>query len=184
MAGSESQSIFATCGDLDGQTEKIFSDREQFIGLTVQNEEFLLPIAMISEIIMLQNITYVPHSPPLLEGVINLRGKIVPVINLRRVLHSSRGQVSPATRLIITENHGNSMGIIVDSITNVISLLPSEIENETLPGKSIGSDIVGRIGKSKNRVTGILDVAQLVIIATTTKKQQLADPLITDELNL
>ena len=70
--GSVKDSIFAIHGDLDGEKLSEFQEREQFIGLSIGTEEFLLPIAVVREIIMLPPITFVPNAPEYVEGVINL----------------------------------------------------------------------------------------------------------------
>lgn len=157
----EEAGIFAVRGSLDGEVGEQYSEKEQFIGLKIDDEEFYLPIAIVSEIVMLVPITFVPQSGKFIEGVINLRGTILPAINLRKMMNLPKGQASPATRIIIVKHLDLHVGIIVDAITYVISLYPSEIENQSLPGKTTGSDLISRISKNGDKVTGIIDITKV-----------------------
>ena len=90
--------MFTIHGELDGEKVSEFQEREQFIGLFVGKEEFLLPIASVREIIMLPPITYVPNSSEFVDGVINLRGTILPAVNMRKMLDIERGETDCAHR--------------------------------------------------------------------------------------
>lgn len=155
-------SIFAIHGDLDGEKTSEFQEREQFIGLVVGTEEFLLPISAVREIIMLTPITFVPNAPEFIDGVINLRGTILPAVNMRKMMGVPRGDVSGAARIIIARFEGVTFGLLVDGITYVVSLLPTEIENQTLPGKGTGAEFIGSIAKQGNKICGVLDLSRVL----------------------
>ncbi len=161
--------LFAIRGSLDGEVEKEFTEKEQFIGLKISEEVFFLPISVVNEIIMLPIITYVPQSPNFIEGVINLRGTILPAINVRKMMGLHRGEVTSSTRTIIVRHENMPFGLIVDGITYVVSLLPSEIENQSLPGKNLGTDLITRISKFEDKVIGILDLSKIVATAAEGK---------------
>ena len=163
------EGIFAIRGNLDGETEEEYTEKEQFIGLKIDEEEFYLPIAIVNEIVMLIPITFVPQSGRLVEGVVNLRGTILPAINLRKMMGIGKGEVTQATRIIIVRHNDMIIGLIVDAITYVRSLYPSEIEVQTLPGKSMGADLISRISKSGDAITGILDIVKIIINAADGK---------------
>lgn len=156
------QGLFSIHGDLDGGKEDEFQEREQFIGLKIGQEEFLLSITTIHEIIMLAPITFVPHAPEYVDGVINLRGTIIPAINMRKLMGVARGKPSGTSRIVITRFEGVTFGLLVDGITYVVSLLPSEIENQSLPGKGTGAEFIGSISKQGNKIAGILDLARIL----------------------
>ncbi|MCB9229006.1 MAG: purine-binding chemotaxis protein CheW [Deltaproteobacteria bacterium] len=169
-SGVQGSGIFAIRGNLDGETEEEFTEKEQFIGLKIGDEEFYLPIAAVNEIVMLIPITYVPQSGKMIEGVINLRGTILPAINLRKMMGLKKGTVTPATRIIIVRHNDMLIGLIVDTITYVHSIYPSEIETQTLPGKGMGSDLVTRISKNGSNITGILDISKIFSHASESAK--------------
>jgi purine-binding chemotaxis protein CheW len=156
------QGLFAIRGNLDGDLEEEYSLREQFIGLMIGNEEFYLEISVVNEIVMLQPITFVPQAHKYIEGVINLRGTIMPAINVRKMMGLPRGQVTPSTRVIIAQHKETLFGILVDGITYVMSLLPSELEDQSLSGRSAGADLISRISKSRDRVVGVLDLGKIL----------------------
>lgn len=158
-------SIFSIRGDLDGELAEGFTERAQFIGMLIDEEEFLLPISVVSEIVMLKPITYVPESPRYIEGVFNLRGQILPAINIRKMMGLERGRTTPASRLIIAKHQELMVGILVDSITYVCALLPSEIEQRSLSGKS-GAELITQISKIGTKITGILDLDRILSIAS------------------
>ncbi len=154
--------LFSIKGDLDGHKEEDFQEREQFIGLIVGAEEFLMPIAQVREIIMLTPITFVPNAPTMVDGVINLRGNIIPAINMRKLMGTPRGEPTGATRIIITRCEDITFGILVDGITYVVQLLPSEIEHQSLPGKGTGAEFIGGISKQGNKINGIIDLQRIL----------------------
>ena len=168
--GEQNESIFAIRGNLDGESaEEEYTEKEQFIGLKIGQEEFYLPISIVNEIVMLQPITYVPQSGKFIEGVLNLRGTILPAINLRKMMNLPKGPVTPQTRIIITRHLNVPLGLIVDAITYVNALYPTEIENQSLPGKNPGSELMSRISKHGDDIKGILDIAKVFYTAAEGK---------------
>lgn len=158
-----SKGLFTIHGSLDGEESLDYSeDREQFIGLLMGDEEFLLPISEVNEIVMLTPITYVPQAHRYIEGVINLRGQIIPAINIRKIMGLKRHKTTLASRIIIVRFEGVLMALLVDGITYVVQLLPSEIENQNLASKSFGAELISRMSKHDNRVMGILDLHKVV----------------------
>ncbi len=164
LSSDENQSsLFSLRGSLDGAIEQEFTNRVQYIGVIIGREEFYLAIAAVAEIIMLQPITYVSRANKFIEGVVNLRGTIMPAINLRKVLGVEKGQPSAATRIIIVKNDKNyELGFIVDSVTYVSSLAPSDVEAKVLYGDSSAAEVISGIAKSQGKVIGILDEMKII----------------------
>jgi purine-binding chemotaxis protein CheW len=103
----------------------------QMISFSIGSERFGVEILVVQEIIMMSNITEIPNSPDFVEGVINLRGNIIPVLDLRKRLRL-RGyrdfrEYAPGTRILVVEIEGNVTGFIVDSVAKVISVTASKI---------------------------------------------------------
>jgi len=105
----------------------------QMISFSIGSERFGVPILVVQEIIMMSTITEIPNSPDFVEGVINLRGNIIPVIDLRRRLRlrgyskSSVPTQKPGTRILVVEIEGSVTGFIVDSVAKVITVPASRI---------------------------------------------------------
>ncbi len=115
---------FAT-GRMDAEKENIM----QLVGFTIGAEQFGVDILMVQEIIRAAPITVVPNSPDFVEGVINLRGNIIPVIELRKRLNLYTGEIDQSdTWILILDIAGRITGFIVDSVTEVLKILESSIE--------------------------------------------------------
>jgi purine-binding chemotaxis protein CheW len=157
------QSMFALRGDLDGGIEtQDFSEISQFIGFIISQEEFLLPIEVMNEIIMIPRITFVPGAPKYVEGVINLRGTILPTINLRKMMGLTQYSSSNHGRIIICHQEEHTIGLLVDGITYVVSLHPDQIQTQTLVSKGTGAELISGISKRDEKVNGIIDIAKVI----------------------
>jgi purine-binding chemotaxis protein CheW len=156
--------LFAIQKSLDGEQSTEFADKMQFIGIKIAAEEFLMSIDFINEIIMLPNITYVPNSAKYIEGVVNLRGTILPVINLRKMMGMKKGESTAATRIIICkeENLNVKVGLLVDSITFVVSLLPDEVDMTSPPSAASGHELLNGVSKHGSSVSGVLDLQKII----------------------
>jgi len=100
----------------------------QLVGFTIGKEQFGVDILMVQEIIRSAPITSVPNSPDFVEGVINLRGNIIPVIELRKRLNLYQENTDEDTWILILDIDGRVTGFIVDSVSKVLKILESSIE--------------------------------------------------------
>ncbi len=100
----------------------------QLVGFSIDNEQFGVDILMVQEIIRAAPITPVPNSPDFVEGVINLRGNIIPVIELRKRLNLYKEEADQDTWILILDIDGKVTGFIVDSVSKVLKILESSIE--------------------------------------------------------
>jgi purine-binding chemotaxis protein CheW len=166
---TEELGFFSPRGSLDGELDGDFNEKERLIGFKITDEVFYLPIANVSEIIMLLPITYVPRSMEFIEGIINVRGTILPTINLRKMMGYSRTEASMSSRIIIVRSEQACAGLLVDGITVVASFAPSEIESQALPTKNPNVDIITRVTKVDGRISGILDSAKILACAIVDK---------------
>ena len=156
-------SMFSVRGELDGgQSTQNFTSTRQFIGLMIGKEEFLLPIEVTNEIIMLHQLTFVPRAPRFVEGVINLRGTILPAINLRMMMGLPNEAPTAQCRIIIANCENVMVGLIVDGISYVVTLYPEQLQVQSLPGKDTGAELISTISKRGNQVNGVLDIAKIL----------------------
>lgn len=157
------RSMFAIRGDLDGgKTLQEFANIRQFIGLMIGTEEFLLPIEVTNEIIMMNQLTFVPRAPNYIEGVINLRGTILPAINLRKMLSMPNIMPTAQSRIIIAHFEEVMLGLIVDGITYVISVPEEHLQQQVLPNKGNGTELISTISKRGTQVNGVIDIAKVL----------------------
>lgn len=137
---------------------------DQYIGFRVHTEEFLLSVLPVREIIMLPHITYSPKSDHGIEGIIALRGEIMPVLNLRRFFSFPRGEAESTTRVIILQSDWGGFGIIIDAITEFVWLQESDIESIPQNFFEPGYKVLNGVAKIGERVRGIVDISKFVAL--------------------
>lgn len=132
------------------------------VGFRVGRETFGVPISMVREIVRVPEITAVPNAPEHIEGVINLRGKIVPVVDLRRRLGQKDLQTSRKNRILVVELADKIVGLLVQSASEVLKIPPSEIETpDNLVHESDQNCVTG-VGKLDDRLILLLDLGRVM----------------------
>ncbi|MEK6653166.1 MAG: chemotaxis protein CheW [Nitrospirota bacterium] len=125
-------------------------------------EQYGVPISQIQEIIRVGNITMVPNSPSYMEGVINLRGRVLPVLNLRKRLRLQAKDLGKMSRIIVTEVNNKTIGLLVDSVSHVIKVPPDFVEAAPEEVLEIDTDYITGVGKLKDRLVILLDLEKLL----------------------
>ena len=152
----------------DGQTGELL----QLVGFQLGNEEYGIDILKVQEINRVAEITKIPQSPDFVEGVINLRGNIIPIIDLRKRFHMPEREHDKQTRIVVGEIEGRTVGLIVDAVSEVIRLSPSTIE----PAPKIVSenqvDYIKGVGKLDDRLLMLLDIDKIL---TGSDKEKLLE---------
>ena len=134
----------------------------QVVGFRIGNETFGVRIGSVREIVRVPEITAVPSAPETVEGVINLRGKIIPVMDLRKRFGQTEIQADKKNRILVVELNNKLVGLIVNAASEVLKIAPSEIE---APGNLFAegeSGYVTGVGKLKGRLIILLDIAKLL----------------------
>lgn len=134
----------------------------QVVGFRIGNETFGVRIGSVREIVRVPEITTVPSAPATVEGVINLRGKIIPVMDLRKRFGHVDIQPNKKNRILVVELQNKLVGLIVNAASEVLKIPPSEIE---APGSVFAegeSSYVTGVGKLKGRLIILLDVSKLL----------------------
>ena len=129
----------------------------QLVTFSLKEEIFCLDILKVQEIIRGTDITPVPHTPSFVDGVITLRGKIVPVIDLRTRFGMMRSEHSNATRVIVINVKHILLGLVVDAVHEVTVLPESAISPATHMGNEM-NDYVSGVGKLHGRLVTLVDV--------------------------
>ena len=134
----------------------------QVVGFRIGNETFGVRIGSVREIVRVPEITSVPSAPETVEGVINLRGKIIPVMDLRKRFGHVDIQPDKKNRILVVELDNKLIGLIVNAASEVLKIPPSDIE---APGSVFAegeSSYVTGVGKLKGRLIILLDVSKLL----------------------
>lgn len=164
------------------RTSKAVSEAEdvlQLVGFTLSDELFGVDILMVKEIIKNAQITAIPDAPEFIKGVINLRGNIIPIIDLRRRLkisgnHDSHGGGQKDTWIVILEINSRITGFIVDHVTRVIKVPLQLIQPPPeMISSGLKSDYVSGVCKLNEQLLAILDFNRILLVDEFKKISQL-----------
>lgn len=149
----------------------------QVVGFRIGNETYGVRIGSVREIVRVPEITSVPNAPDIIEGVINLRGKIIPVMDLRKRFGTSRPDADKRNRILVVELEQKLLGLIVSSASEVIKIPPSEIEPSGTVFADGESNYITGVGKLKGRLIILLDIAKLLRQPEFKKLEEAAEPV-------
>jgi len=139
------------------------------VGFQVGRETYGVPITSLHEIVRVPEITAVPDAPEYMEGVINLRGKIVSVIDLRKRLGEKKVSFTRRNRILVVEHHGRLSGLIVDSASEVLKIPASDVETSPTSLDEGRANCVTGLGKYKGRLIVLLDMTRLLDLGAAAK---------------
>jgi purine-binding chemotaxis protein CheW len=161
-----------TGGQGDGQAAAAFvgSGSDRYLTFVLGGEMYALPILDITEIMEFRALTVVPMMPPFLRGVINLRGRVVPVVDMAARFNRGLTQVARRTSIVIVETRGSQddpgydMGIMVDAVNKVVHLAADDIEPPPAFGAGIRSDFISGMAKYDGEFIIVLDVSRVLSV--------------------
>ena len=134
----------------------------RYLTFSLEKEVYGIEITKIREIIGIQKITHVPKTPEFVEGVINLRGKVVPVVDLRKKFGLPASEYTRETCIIVVEVHDSLMGVIVDTVIEV-ARIPMDAFNEVPSfGGSVPIEYIQGICQSGGKVVIVLDIESVL----------------------
>ena len=137
-------------------------DLLQLVTFRIGEEEFGVDILSVQEIIRLMQITMVPHAASFIEGVINLRGKVIPVINMRTRFNLPAVEHDANTRIVVMEFDQKIVGFLVDGVSEVLRIPASTVEPAPPVVCGIGSEYIRGVGKLEDRLLILLDLDTLL----------------------
>ncbi len=134
----------------------------QIVGFRIGRETFGLPISLVREIVRVPEITSVPNAPDYVEGVINLRGRIIPVVDLRKRFGEKVIEASNKNRIVVAEVENRLIGLMVNSASEVLRLPPSEIEAPHSVFQDGELNFITGVGKLNGRLVILLDLNRVL----------------------
>jgi purine-binding chemotaxis protein CheW len=144
------------------------------VGFRVGRETFGVPIGLVHEIVRVPEITAVPDSPGYVEGVINLRGKIISVVDLRKRFGEKEIAAHKKNRILVTEVEGKMVGLIVDAASEVIKIPENEIELPPSVFEEGELNYVTGVGKLHGRLVILIDLSKILQKGELHRLAQLA----------
>jgi purine-binding chemotaxis protein CheW len=141
------------------------TDTTQYLTFKLGEEMFALDIAKVREVLDFTTVTRVPRTPDFMRGVINLRGSVVPVVDLRRKFNMSISENTVNTCIIISEvtvdGDTTVLGALADSVQEVIDLMPEDIAHAPRIGTKLKTEFIKGMGRQNDRFVIILDIDQV-----------------------
>ncbi|MCP4683993.1 MAG: chemotaxis protein CheW [bacterium] len=147
------------------QNSQIESDELQLVSFNIGTEEFGVDILKVQEINRMVEITKVPQAPHYVEGVINLRGKVIPIVDLRKRFNLELKEHDKNTRIVVVDIGGNIMGMIVDSVSEVLRLPANTIEPPPEIVTGVNSEYIKGVAKLEDRLLIFLDLSRVIDVS-------------------
>jgi purine-binding chemotaxis protein CheW len=159
MAGDDREQTMSTVPS--GKDPSVEGRGGKFLTFFLAGEEYGLEILKVQEIIGMQPITRVPRTPEFVRGVINLRGKVIPIMDLRRKFGMPDDLASDSC-IIVVQVRGTQIGVVVDRVSEVAAIASSDIEAPPSFGDDIQTDYLLGLGKSQGGVKLLLDIDRVL----------------------
>lgn len=138
------------------------ADELQLVSFNIGSEEFGVDILKVQEINRMVEITRVPQAPHYIEGVINLRGKVIPIVDLRKRFSLGPKDHDKNTRIVVVDIGGNIMGMIVDAVSEVLRLSAGTIEPPPEIVTGIDTEYIRGVAKLEDRLLIFLDLSKVI----------------------
>ncbi len=140
----------------------------QLVSFNIGSEEFGVDILKVQEINRMVEITKVPQTPHYVEGVINLRGKVIPIVDLRKRFNLETKEYDKDTRIVVVDIGGNVMGMVVDSVSEVLRLPSNTIEPPPEIATGVNSEYIKGVAKLEDRLLIFLDLSKVIDVSEIT----------------
>ena len=134
----------------------------KFLTFFLAGEEYGIEILKVHEIIGIMPITTVPRTPKFIRGVINLRGKVIPIVDLRLKFGMESKEQTEETCIIVVQSTNGQIGTIVDKVSEVLDIANADIDEAPAFGAEVNTDYILGIGKSQGKVKLLLDINKVL----------------------
>ena len=134
----------------------------EFLVFSLGNEEYAIDILKAQEIRGYENVTRIASAPPFIKGVTNLRGVIVPIVDLRIKFNLDRVEYDSQTVVIVVNVSGRVVGVVVDGVSDVLSLTPEQIKPAPEYGLSLSSDYLSGLASLEDRMLVLVDIDRML----------------------
>ncbi|RPI51974.1 MAG: purine-binding chemotaxis protein CheW [Deltaproteobacteria bacterium] len=138
------------------------SESQQYVIFSINEQTYGIEILKIKEVVSYRKITPLPNMRGLIKGIINLRGVVLPVFDLREKFNLSETNYTPFHTIIVMEILGRVMGVIVDDISDVVVILPEEVQSTSNLPPGMKTEYMKGIGEKENRLIVLLDIDRLL----------------------
>ena len=156
--------------------DEMFDDqdtqKDKYLTFHIGDEDYAIAITYVTEIIGMLNITEVPQTPNYIKGVINLRGKVIPVMDIRLRFQMDARDYDERTCVIVVHHKENTVGLVVDTVSEVLDIPEANVESSPHFGHSNGNNFISGMGKIGEEIKMVIDINSLLF-----KDEELLDSL-------
>ncbi len=135
---------------------------QQYVCFVLHGEEYGVPILSVQEIIRYETLTRVPQSPEFIDGVLNLRGQVIPVMNLRKKFGLPPRENDKSTRIIVVEVQKRVVGMVVDQVSEVLQINSEDIDPPPPMGTQVNASYISGMGKIDDQLVILLDIDKVL----------------------
>jgi len=143
------------------KTQYLEKEAKQVISFTIGAEEYGLELQDVKEVIRMPEIAHLPDMPRYVRGITNLRGSVIPVIDLRERFGLESAETTPSTRIIVAEVEGSAVGMVVDSASQVLRLQADQLEKPPAVLGELSTEYVTGVGKLENGLLILIDIKRV-----------------------
>jgi purine-binding chemotaxis protein CheW len=140
----------------------VHTDMLQFVTFKLAGQKYAVEILKVQEINNMKDITPIPNAPVYVEGAINLRGKVIPVLNLRRKFRMEELALAETSKIIIIDVRGTTIGAIVDAVSDVLRISPTVVEPPPAVSSNVKSEFIHGVAKLATELVILLDMDKLL----------------------
>ena len=152
-------------GDAENNTDELVdSEVQQLVSFMLDEVEYGVDILCVHEILRFPDITRLPNTPDFIKGVINLRGNVIPVVDVRIRFGFPVGEVTDLTRIIVIETNGKQVGLLVDNVHQVVRIPVASIDPSSDLITGMSEDFISGIGRLKDRLIVILNMSNIIFL--------------------
>jgi purine-binding chemotaxis protein CheW len=153
-----------TTTDIKNASQGKVEELLQLVSFTIGGEEFGVDILKVQEINRMLEVTRVPNAPEYVDGVINLRGKVIPIIDLRRRFSMERKEHDKNTRIVVVELRGKIIGFVVDAVSEVLRIPRSVTEPPPRIVSGVDAAFITAVGKLEDRLLILIDLDKVITL--------------------
>lgn len=153
---------------------QVLDAEEQLVIFELANEVYGVDISRVQEIIRMTTITRLPRAPEFVEGVINLRGKVIPVVDLHKRFGLEQGDRTKASRIVVVDVGDHTIGMVVDAVSEVLRVPSGAVEPPSPVVTTIESDYIRGIAKLEGRLIILLDLNKVLSWEEKKKLREVA----------
>ena len=138
------------------------TQKDKYLTFHIGDEDYAIAITYVTEIIGMLNITEVPQTPDYIKGVINLRGKVIPVMDIRLRFKMNARDYDERTCVIVVNHKENTVGLVVDTVSEVLDIPEADVENSPHFGNNESNNFISGMGKVDEEIKMIIDINSLL----------------------